>query len=212
MLLETSSGDTYDTRERELPLDILSDGSSAIIRAYSENGDDPITLKVYPHSDEGSARCSFEQSILAALTGIESIPVLSDSGELLFPADERNVRFPFVAHQWIDGYSLNRIILSRTLMKSEQIAYLGAHLSHTLLHMQDAPGGAIIHRDIKPENILVQGPMDGINVIWLIDFDSAIRLGQDRYDRTLRGTPHYIAPEVFASPDNPSFYLSPLCE
>lgn len=51
----------------------------------------------------------------------------------------------------------------------------------------------IIHRDIKPENIFV----NKFNNFKLGDFGIAREYSENRADMSMRGTPYYVAPEVF---------------
>ena len=55
----------------------------------------------------------------------------------------------------------------------------------------------IVHRDLKPENILIEKKnADGLFVIKVIDFGTAKLFQKEKMQRTLIGSPYYIAPEV----------------
>ncbi len=55
----------------------------------------------------------------------------------------------------------------------------------------------IVHRDLKPENILIEKQNnDGYFLIKVIDFGTAKLFKKDKMERTLIGSPYYIAPEV----------------
>ncbi|XP_012671416.1 serine/threonine-protein kinase Chk2 [Clupea harengus] len=61
------------------------------------------------------------------------------------------------------------------------------------LHQND-----IIHRDLKPENILLASREDQC-LIKITDFNQSKILEESSLMKTLCGTPHYLAPEVFLS-------------
>jgi len=55
----------------------------------------------------------------------------------------------------------------------------------------------IVHRDLKPENILIEKiNNDGYFQIKVIDFGTAKLFKKQKMERTLIGSPYYIAPEV----------------
>jgi len=55
----------------------------------------------------------------------------------------------------------------------------------------------IVHRDLKPENILIEKTnTDGYFIIKIIDFGTAKLFKKDILQKTLIGSPYYIAPEV----------------
>ena len=57
----------------------------------------------------------------------------------------------------------------------------------------------IIHRDVKPGNILVSGQSDEAPVFKLGDFGIARRLESRTGSMSMKGTPAFIAPEVFSN-------------
>lgn len=55
----------------------------------------------------------------------------------------------------------------------------------------------IVHRDIKPQNILIDKVNNnGYFIIKVIDFGTAKLFKKDKLQKTLTGSPYYIAPEV----------------
>jgi tRNA A-37 threonylcarbamoyl transferase component Bud32 len=102
---------------------------------------------------------------------------------------------PFLVMEYLNGSDLGQLLvagplsLERTLRLVRQIvAALAA------LH-----GARIIHRDLKPQNILVLADGDGEpERVKLVDFGLAKRTSHSlvvTHDRTLLGTPQYMAPE-----------------
>jgi serine/threonine protein kinase len=68
-----------------------------------------------------------------------------------------------------------------------------------------------VHRDIKPENIVYGVKSDGDLLIYLIDFEYAVNVGQpspsgnqDRYC----GTKSYVAPEIVSMSEKPDYKLA----
>ena len=74
-----------------------------------------------------------------------------------------------------------------------------ASLRQLLLGILDALGHAhasgLLHRDLKPANVLRCGPRDPRPGLKLADFGAVSAFRGRRVDRTLIGTPQYMAPE-----------------
>lgn len=63
----------------------------------------------------------------------------------------------------------------------------------------------IAHRDLKPENFLFE-TNDADSALKLIDFGLSSKFGAERKNmETIVGTPHYVAPEVFAQKYGPEW-------
>ncbi|XP_054716935.1 serine/threonine-protein kinase 32B-like [Uloborus diversus] len=67
------------------------------------------------------------------------------------------------------------------------------HMCETALALDYLKMKKILHRDVKPENLL----LDNQGHIRLIDFNTAIKVEDDRLATSMTGTKPYIAPEVF---------------
>jgi serine/threonine protein kinase len=109
----------------------------------------------------------------------------------------------FLVVEWIDGPSLERILLNATasgdtlpiqyLLRIVADAAAGAHAVHQLRSDDGEPMG-IVHRDISPHNILV----GSAGISKLIDFGiakSTSRQATATRAGHARGKPSYLAPE-----------------
>jgi serine/threonine-protein kinase len=97
---------------------------------------------------------------------------------------------PFIAMEFVDGESLDRVLARRGRLAWEEVAGYGRHLCEALQYAHDT---GIIHRDLKPSNLMI-GP-DG--VLKLTDFgiakdtDVTALTGQN----STIGTAAYMSPE-----------------
>jgi serine/threonine protein kinase len=109
---------------------------------------------------------------------------------------------PWLAMEWIEGRPIDAWSAEpgRTL---EQRLAIMADAAAAVQHLHER---GIVHGDLKPANILVT-ERDGRSVVKVIDLGLA-RVAGGGDDGVLRGTPAYIAPELFdlggATPDERS--------
>jgi hypothetical protein len=94
----------------------------------------------------------------------------------------------FIAMEYVDGSSLDRILSGGQSLPSSQIAALGLAVARAL---EAAHGQGIVHRDVKPANVLLG--RDGS--IKVTDFGIADLVSSIGRAGTVFGTPGYIAPE-----------------
>lgn len=103
---------------------------------------------------------------------------------------------PFMVMEYINGCSLNRVLLEQGRLPLDFIAHIIESVTNALTaaHLQK-----ILHRDIKPANIMLTPQEEGFDRVRLIDFGIA-RVSDSRLaDATATsrsiGTLLYIAPE-----------------
>ncbi|MBQ9816594.1 MAG: serine/threonine protein kinase [Proteobacteria bacterium] len=107
---------------------------------------------------------------------------------------------PCVILEFISGKQLDDYIRE---FGSLPIEYAGAIITQALQALDNAHTNGIIHRDIKPSNILVEKDTEPPE-IRLIDFGIASVFDKTRTEQfktpngTIRGTPSYMAPELFS--------------
>ena len=96
----------------------------------------------------------------------------------------------FIVTEFVDGVTLQRLIVDRGRLPSEVAALIGLELA---LALEYAHGAGIIHRDLKPENVMVR--RDG--AVKLMDFGIARFLDEANLTMTgaLVGSPAYMSPE-----------------
>ena len=99
-------------------------------------------------------------------------------------------KMPFIAMEFIDGESLDRVLSRRGRMTWEEITAYGKQLCAALQHAHDK---GIIHRDLKPSNIMIT--RDG--VLKLTDFGIAkdIDVTALTAANSTIGTAAYMSPE-----------------
>ncbi len=96
----------------------------------------------------------------------------------------------FIVTEFVDGVTLQRLIVDRGRLPSEVVSLIGVHLAVALEY---AHGAGIIHRDLKPENVMLR--RDG--TVKLMDFGIARFLDEVNLTVTgaLVGSPAYMSPE-----------------
>jgi serine/threonine-protein kinase len=105
-------------------------------------------------------------------------------------ASGRFNKCPFYAMEYIQGESLDHVLLRRGRLTWEEVVTLGEQLCAGLQHAHEK---GIIHRDLKPSNLMVLA--DG--TVKLTDFGIAKDLDGTQYTNTNStvGTASYMSPE-----------------
>jgi len=71
-------------------------------------------------------------------------------------------------------------------------------MKQILLGLMEIHAKNIIHRDLKPENLLCVSPdINAVDDVKIADFGESIKLPEDELAIGLRGSPSYIAPEIW---------------
>lgn len=97
----------------------------------------------------------------------------------------------YIVEEYIQGKSLTSYFQSKN-PKKEEIIHLMVQLCDLLsyLHSRTPP---LLHLDLKPDNLLIHG-----EILYLVDFGSALRKEGKAERAPLTGTPGYAAPECYA--------------
>lgn len=105
--------------------------------------------------------------------------------------DTNNMR---IFQEWVPGGSVASML---SHFGAFPLQVIQRYLSQTLAGLQYLHENNIIHRDIKGSNILVNDE----GVVKLADFGASKKLSNLKGDMmmslTVRGTPYFMAPEVF---------------
>lgn len=176
-----------------------------VYRAYDTQMRREVALKTLLDVDNKAALELFhkEWGLLATVVH-PNIVEIYDVGEF----EQDGVKRPFFVMPLLRGATLEHLIRERSprLDLPQSIGILaqaarGLHAAHEL---------GLIHRDLKPSNVFV---MDDDSVK-LIDFGIA-RLARAASGTVLKGTLHYMAPELFEmkppSPASDLFSLAVVC-
>jgi eukaryotic-like serine/threonine-protein kinase len=97
----------------------------------------------------------------------------------------------YYAMQYVDGYSLDEVDLSRwSRDRYSRLIDVAITLADALQHAHDL---GVIHRDIKPSNLM----QDASGKVWIMDFGLAHRVNNENLTLSgeLIGTTNYMSPE-----------------
>merc|ERR1719433_2054256 len=130
--------------------------------------------------------------------GLREVEILSTLRRLDHPnivklhdwADEDNL---YIVMEYCKGGDLlERIMNSHTTITEKRASQWVKTTLITIKYLHDID---IVHRDIKPDNFVFQNNKDDAELI-LVDFGSALQLGDDQRVQGTQGTDLYCSPEV----------------
>lgn len=107
----------------------------------------------------------------------------------------------YLAMEHLDGADLGALVKSHGAMPAGRVIHFGIHACRSL---EEAHAKGLVHRDVKPSNLFAAHVGDVYDHLKLLDFGIARSLSEDeRLTRTgvMRGTPAYMAPELFRGED-----------
>jgi serine/threonine protein kinase len=124
--------------------------------------------------------------------GLSAAGIESDHVVKIYQVGEDN-GLPFMAMQFLEGESLDRLIKRQGKLPTVEIIRIGRDVA---LGLQAAHDRGLIHRDIKPGNIWLE---EGTRRAKILDF-GLVRQTGDHYQHLTRtgfvmGTPGYMSPE-----------------
>ncbi len=168
-------------------------GMGCVYKARQKHLDRIVALKILPaefsQDPAFTDRFAREARMLAKLTH-PNIVTIHDFGQ----AQE----FSYLVMEYVDGMNLREVLRTGGMQPEHSLAVL-----HALAGALDyAHGEGVVHRDIKPENIL----FDRRGHVKLADFGLAKLAYSSDVNPTLTltrqalGTPHYMAPEQWETP------------
>jgi tRNA A-37 threonylcarbamoyl transferase component Bud32 len=170
-------------------------GMGCVYKARQKHLDRIVALKILPvelSQDPAFAERFAREARMLAKLSHPNIVTIHDFGQ----AGE----FSYLVMEYVDGMNLREILRTgglETPHSLDVIASLAAALDY-------AHAEGVVHRDIKPENIL----FDRRGHVKLADFGLAKLAYPSAINPTLTltrqalGTPHYMAPEQWESPQN----------
>lgn len=110
----------------------------------------------------------------------------------------------YIVMEYLRGVTLTRIIEDESPLSDERI---GEIASQMLSGLEEAHEAGVVHADLKADNIVVEHRRGGWYLVKVVDFGIARIMGAPRAEeneRTICGTPEYMAPEVIGGND-PTF-------
>ncbi len=103
----------------------------------------------------------------------------------------------FLEMEFVSGNSLQKTLDSHQRLPPTDALQITAQIADGLAAAHRA---GLIHRDVKPDNVLMTKELHGLGRAKIGDFGLAKRIrgrGEKSFDGIV-GTPHYMAPELFA--------------
>ncbi|RPJ86112.1 MAG: serine/threonine protein kinase, partial [Acidobacteria bacterium] len=98
----------------------------------------------------------------------------------------------FLSMEFIDGEDLASLLKRIGRLPGEKALDVARQLCEGLGAAHDR---GVLHRDLKPANVM----LDGRGRVRITDFGLALLAGEASQSGEISGTPHYLAPELFAS-------------
>jgi serine/threonine protein kinase len=178
------------------PVKIGSGSFSTVVRVQEAKLHRPVALKIIsPRGRAAIAGVEKEAQLLASTT-CSCVPRIYDV--------RRDSAKVTMVMEWIDGVPLSVFIETA---HSPEIRRCVASFLVTALSQLHAHG--IVHRDIKPENIILSPDRGAVFVDF--GFSDLDRMARDHAESSpLKGTPRYMAPELWAKPDTINYIKSDL--
>lgn len=110
----------------------------------------------------------------------------------------------YLAMEFLNGRTLTQMIQRELPFRP---AWIADTIAQILAGLEEAHAGGVVHADMKSDNIVIEHRRGGWDLAKVVDFGIARILGAPRTDageRSICGTPEYMAPEVIAGAD-PTF-------
>lgn len=108
-----------------------------------------------------------------------------------FTWDDRNI---YIIMEYCCGGDLSKYIHRYGRVPEKQVLYFLQQLASALRFLREK---GVAHMDLKPHNLLLHKGSDGKYMLKVADFGFAQHLSEDSV-RSLRGSPLYMAPEMWA--------------
>jgi tetratricopeptide (TPR) repeat protein len=109
----------------------------------------------------------------------------------------------YLAMEYVKGPTLTQLLVNENPLPVERVADI---VMQALAGIEEAHLAGVVHADLKSDNIILDQRRAGVDVVKIVDFGIArlVTGVRDPEDRSISGTPEYMAPEVIAG-SPPSF-------
>jgi tRNA A-37 threonylcarbamoyl transferase component Bud32 len=164
------------------PVRIGAGAFASVYRVRQKKLQRNVALKIIPSRDNDDRRSIVNEAHLLAAANLSCAPHIYD-----IRLSRTSV---IIVMEWISGIPLS-LLLEQELSSGEQSA-LAADLINGLAHLHK---NNIVHRDLKPGNVIAV-PDRGI-VFVDFGFSCTTSLSNEIDSGKLRGTPAYMAPELW---------------
>ncbi|MDX2092825.1 MAG: serine/threonine-protein kinase [Kofleriaceae bacterium] len=127
---------------------------------------------------------------------VEAISSLSHPNTVtIFDYGMTNDGICYYAMEYLDGSDLERLVRAEGPLPAARVVRL---LRQAAGALAEAHERGLLHRDIKPANLIVSDRGGVRDVLHILDFGLAAKLGRETGNK-LVGTPGYIAPEAITN-------------
>src|SRR5262245_17026285 len=109
----------------------------------------------------------------------------------------------YLAMEYVKGPTLTQLLVNENPLPVERVVDI---VMQSLAGIEEAHLAGVVHADLKADNIILDQRRAGIDVVKIVDFGIArlVTGVRDPDDRSISGTPEYMAPEVITGAP-PSF-------
>ena len=106
----------------------------------------------------------------------------------------------YIVMEYLRGKTLTQLLESEYPLDPARIADL---MSQVLSGLEEAHAAGVVHADLKADNVVVEHRRGGWDLAKVVDFGIARLVGapRDETERSVCGTPEYMAPEIIAGAD-----------
>lgn len=109
----------------------------------------------------------------------------------------------YLAMEYVKGPTLTQLLVNENPLAVDRVIDI---VMQTLAGIEEAHLAGVVHADLKSDNIILDQRRAGVDVVKIVDFGIArlVTGVRDPEDRSISGTPEYMAPEVISGAP-PSF-------
>jgi tetratricopeptide (TPR) repeat protein len=109
----------------------------------------------------------------------------------------------YLAMEYVKGPTLTQLLVNENPLAPDRVIDI---VMQALAGIEEAHLGGVVHADLKADNIILDQRRAGVDVVKIVDFGIArlVTGVRDPDDRSISGTPEYMAPEVISGAP-PSF-------
>lgn len=125
------------------------------------------------------------------LSEAQSAAQLQHENIVMIHSVHRSAERPYIVQQFVHGETLGARVARKGAFPFEELMALTTQLVKGLAAAHAIP---LVHRDFKPDNILLE---ENTGIARIADFGLAVRtkVGTEREEKVLAGTPAYMSPE-----------------
>jgi hypothetical protein len=102
----------------------------------------------------------------------------------------------YLAMEYVKGPTLTQLLVTQNPLAIDRVIDI---VMQVLAGIEEAHLAGVVHADLKADNIILDQRRAGIDVVKIVDFGIArLITGARDEDRSISGTPEYMAPEVIS--------------